>query len=301
DKEKSRQIFIEILGQYGENKEDFIILKVSNKPDEVFKATALSAVLAAGLNMPEHTGLWNYLENGQVLWGDNKNSETLFDLEKIGYIRQVLPQLKPSPAEVAYTLFGNKEQVKITGGSIHSFQIYPNQVDQLKFNSIKGNVGLSVVSLKSVSEMNIKRDGTVGIERQYLVNGKETTNFKEGDVVEVVLKTKFNAKPLDPQVNEFQVTDILPSGLIPMVKSGSRMSNNALKGKCYVHPYQISGQEVKFMVYRNWTYCSSELRYFAQVKTVGEYLAEPALIQSYIFPEVVNYSDPKTINIAKGK
>ncbi|HBU07200.1 MAG TPA: hypothetical protein DEB09_03905, partial [Candidatus Magasanikbacteria bacterium] len=300
DKEHARKIFVEILSQYGESKDNFIILKVSEKPDEVFKATALSAVLASSLSMSEHVGLWNYIENGQVLWGDNKNSENLFNLEKINYIRQVLPQLKPSPAEVTYTLFGNKQKVDITGGSVHSFQIYPNQTDELEFDSIKGQVGLSVVSIKSLEDMDIERDKSISIERQYFVNGKPTTDFKEDDMVEVRLKPNINTGMLDPNIYQFQVTDVLPSGLMPISRYSSRLDNNGYEEQCYRYPYDINGQEVKFAVYKySYNYCNNGWHYFARVKTIGEYLAEPALIQAYLYPEVINYSDSDTINITR--
>ncbi|MFZ2190422.1 MAG: polymorphic toxin-type HINT domain-containing protein [Candidatus Magasanikiibacteriota bacterium] len=299
DKENARKMFIEILGQYGESKGNFIILKVNDKPDDVFKATALSAVLSATLNMPEHVGLWNYLASGQILWGSEKNSETLFSLEKINYIRQVLPQLKPSPAEVTYTFRDNKEKIDITGGSVHSFQIYPNQADELEFNNVKGQVGLSVVSLQALEDMDLERDKAISIEREYLVNGKATNDFKEGDIVEIRLKPNINIGALDPKIYQFQVTDILPSGLVPMTKWSARLDNNGSKGECYLYPYNISGQEVKFAIYRGSTYCGNQWHYFARVKTIGEYRAEPALIQAYLYPEVINYSDSETINITR--
>lgn len=299
DKEKARQIFTEILGQYGQTKEDFIIIKVNDKPDDVFKATALSAVLSATLNLPEHTGLWKYLEYGQKLWGKNKNSETLFVLEKIDYIRRILPELRPSPAEVKYTLLGNKETVNLTGRNAHSFILYPSQAEDLSFESVKGQVGISVVTLQAFTELNLARDKNIGIEKKYLVNNKETTNFKESDIIEVVLTPKFNYEGLNPLANEFQVTDILPAGLTPLTKLEGRNLNYG-GNYCYRYPYGISGQEVKFMVYRDWGWCrNSQLHYYARVKTIGEYYAEPTLIQSYLYPEIVNYSNFDTVKISK--
>ncbi|KKQ28136.1 MAG: Alpha-2-macroglobulin domain protein [Candidatus Magasanikbacteria bacterium GW2011_GWC2_37_14] len=299
NKEKARQMFVEILNQYGETKDKFIILKVSDKPDEVFQATALSAVLAATLNLPEQVGLWNYLENNQQLTGKEKNSDTLFNLEKINYIRQALPQLKPSPAEVTYTLFSNKQTINITGGSVHAFQIYPSQSKELNFNDVEGQVGVSVVSLQSLAETDIVRDNSVGIKRQYLVNGKPTTKFKEGDTVEVRLIVNFSKKVWDPTIDEFQITDVLPSGLILMTKLGNENYSAGGKGSCFLYPYQSNGQEVKFIIHRRWSNCSTELHYFARVKTIGEYIAEPTLVQAYLFPQVMNYSSSEIINISQ--
>jgi|GEM_PF-619603 len=299
DKERARQMLTDILGQYGQTKEDIIIVKVSDNPDEIFKATALSAVLSATLNLPEHAGLWNYLEHGQKLWGKNKNSETLFVLEKIDYIRRILPQLHPSPAEVKYTLVGHQEKVELTGNGAHSFEIYPSQISGLSFDSVKGQVGISIISLKPFTSANVNRSNDIGIERKYLVKGKQIDKLKDGDLVEVVLTPRFNDSGLNPLANEFQVTDILPAGLTPLTKLEGRYAENT-NNYCYTYPYQVNGQEVKFMFYRNWNWCRNrQLHYFAQVKTLGEYYAEPALIQSYLYPEIVNYSNFETIKIEK--
>ena len=208
----------------------------------------------------------------------------------------MLPQLKPSPAEVAYELAGKKSEVTLTGGEMHSFQLYPEQKDKLKFKSIEGDVGITIVYVTSFDENSVKRFNDISIDRKYYVDGVATNEFKEDDIVEVRLLPKGNYKNISLEITEFQITDVLPSGLAPITKLESQYDGKS--SSCFHYPYNVNGQEVKFSYYKGDT-CSGEIRYLARVKTLGEYLAEPAIIQAYLDPEIINYSKQEEIKITE--
>lgn len=293
-KQWSKDIYLQIMNEYAVIKDPEISLHVSENYDEVFQATALAAVLATSLEADQAEGLWLFLINNQKLYGEHKNSENLFSLEKINYIQHTIAHLKPSPARVKYILYGQENTVDITGGSHHSFQIYPQDVDKLKFLEITGDVGLTASYTQPIQSSDIVRDPSISIRREYYVDGVKTTTFKETDNIEVRLYVNISAQALS---GRYQVTDILPSGLEAVTKEYTWGSG---EGCNYRYPYDSFGQTVKYNIDKNWRNLSCQtdyFKYFARVKNKGTYLAEPAIIQSFVNPEFINYSDQTTITI----
>ena len=294
--EVARDLYYKILAGYGEQKEPYVIIRVSNDQDEVFQMTALAAVLATSLNMPERDGLWDYLIENQILWGRKKNSERLFNLEKLNYIEHTLPNLKPSPAEIVYELFGQRQEVKITGGDIHSFRLEPAHVNELKFLSVEGEVGISVRQTKPINLSQVEPDSAISLRREYYVNGQRTNTFSESDIVEVRLYPSFSDKAMN---GDYQITDVLPSGLMPITKLYQRDGNYDCH---YWYPYNTDGPMVNYKInrYLQNNYCGGNfIRYYARVKNRGEYKAEPAIIQSFLNPDYINYSSTETVNIGE--
>jgi len=293
DYEKAREIFYNILKKYGEEKKPQYIVRVSDNIDEVFHATAIAAVLATSLNMEQAQGMFNYVVENQKLYGTYKNSENLFNLEKYNYINHALPNLKPSPAIVNFELFGKEKNIEITGGSYYSFQLYPSQVDQVKFNSIQGDVGITMSYISPIDLKDTNRDDSIGIKREYYVNGTKTNKFSEKDMIQVRLYPSFNNTAL---AGYYQITDVLPSGLMPVTK----LYRGYNSGCNYWYPYNTDGQMVKFRITKDWKnwYCGGDyFYYYARPKNKGNYVAEPTIIQSFINPEYINYSDQSNITI----
>jgi len=295
-KEWSRMIFYQILKQYGEEKSPQIAVRVSKNYDEIFQATAIAAVLASSLNAPEAQGLFAYWQKNQKLYGQHKNSENLFNLETLNYIKHALPNLKPSPAKVIYELAGETKEVNITGSKLYSFQLAPEHAATIKFKSIAGQVGISVRYLEPLDLNKSERDDDIGIRREYYVNGKPAANFKESDAIEVRLYPDFKSEALS---GDYQITDVLPSGLSPVTKLYYRDRQY----DCHLwYPYNTDEQMVKYRVNRDWrnNYCGGDyIKYYARVKNRGVYLVEPAVIQSFVNPDFINYSDAQNITVTE--
>lgn len=295
-KEWSQTIFYDVLKQYGEEKLPQIAVRVSQNYDEVFQTTAIAAVLAASLDVKEAKGLFTYLIENQVLYGEKANSENLFNLEKLNYLKHVLPNLKPSPAKVTYVLAGETKEVNVTGSSLYFFQLAPEQASSLSFKSIIGQVGISVRYIEPLDLNKVVRDNDISIRREYYVNEKMTTDFKENDLIEVRLYPGFSKEALS---GDYQITDILPSGLAPVTKLYYR--NYSYDCNLW-YPYNTEEQMVKYFINRDWhsDRCTFDyIKYYARVKNRGIYQAEPAIIQSFINPEFINYSDPQSITITE--
>lgn len=293
--EWSRNIYNEVLSEYGEEKTPYIMVHTSDNLDEVFGATALAATLATSLNAREAEGLWKYLTENQILYGDYQNSENLFSLEKLNYIKHNLPNLKPSPAKVTYELYGEKNEIEITGGRVYSIQLQPEHADELKFISVEGDVGISTRYIKPINAAEAAKDESIQIRREYYVNGKRTSSFSEKDIIEVRLYVSFNSKAI---TGSYQITDFLPSGMAPVTKLYRGYGNDCH----YWYPYNTDGQKVKYNISKNWrdSYCGGDyIRYFVRVKNRGEFKAEPAMIQSFINPAYINFSNEETVTITQ--
>lgn len=294
-KEWSRNLYNQVTSQYAEKKDPQVIIKVSENQDEVYHATALGAVLATSLGVSESTGLWEYLNKTQRLWGNQKNSENLFNLEKLNYIKHTLPNLKPSPAKIKYSFLDKEREVNITGGQTFSLQIDPSHVEDMKFLEIEGDVGISISHIKPVNLSQIETDNDISIKRGYYLNGKKTTTFKENDIIEVRLYPKFEEDSLE---GNYQITDILPSGMMPVTKIHRWGGGYDCR---YWRPYNTDGQKIKFNVYKFWNknnWCTSDyIKYYARIKNRGSYIAEPAIIQSFQNPNFINYSNDETVVI----
>jgi len=287
---ESRKIFYEVIDEYGQQKNPHIIIRVSDDLDEVFQATALTAALAASLDATEADGLFNYVICNQSLYGEYKNSENLFNLEKISFISHRLPQLKPSPAKVIYKLNGQRKEAQFTG-TAHSFQLPPELADSLSFVSVTGDVDISIRYTDPFIIDSKECDSNIAIGREYLVNGDSNTYFSEDDIVEVRLYPSFSAQAL---AGEYQITDALPSGLSPISKIMYESDCN------YRYPYDVDGQLVKYKINKNWKskYCGGTyIKYYARVKNRGTYKAEPAIIQSFSNPDSINYSGSEEVTI----
>jgi hypothetical protein len=291
--ELARVMYLNIMEEYAQTKEPHVAIRVGDTMDDVFHATMIGAVLSASLNMPEAEGMFDFVSSEQHLSGDDKNSENLFKLEKLNYIAHALPNLKPSPAKIEYEFFG-KKKVEITGGVSRAIRVASAHADKFKILSIEGDVGVSVRHIAPFDPVSAKRDNEIAIRREYYVDGVKTNTFKENDTIEVRLYPSFSSRALN---DYYQITDYLPSGLMPITK----YYQSGYNYDCHVwYPYNSDGQSIKYKVHRDWKnyYCGGGyIKYFARVKNKGEYKAEPAIVQSFLNPDFVNYSDESKVII----
>ncbi len=284
--EQARQSLLGLINDYAVRRGPEIALKINDSGEEITALTALAASLASALDLSERDGLWTYVIT-------HPNKEVLLNLEELNYITKTLPRLKSSPAEVVYRLSGREEKVVITGNQAFRLLIQPQQVNELSFVSVTGDVrvAISLERPKRIEELGYSND--ISIRREYWLNGQQTNKFKQGDVIEVRLYPSFSADALP---GEYELIDLLPSGLLPVTK----LSSGEQYDCHYWYPYNIEGQRVRYQLAKSWlsSYCGgSYLKYYARVKTKGTYLAEPALLQSFRSPDIINHSTEQTIII----
>lgn len=286
-KELARSIAADVLGGYGQSNGQFTIVRSSDDPNDVLSATALTAVLASALDLPERDRFWAYAV-GTV------SPDLLVSLEQLAYIQRTQPRISYTPARVTYEVDGQRRTAEISPSHPARIGLESQQVPQFRFVAVAGAVAGSTRVLRPAQLEDLSTSPALSLRREYYVNGRPTTSWSETDLVEVRLYPTFGAVTAD----EFQLTDLLPSGLVPVVRYASWGQEYDCR---YWHPYRTEGQRVKYRISSTWRqsgYCPNDyLKYYARVKTTGTYRAEPALLQSFRNPELVTSSVEQAVTI----
>jgi hypothetical protein len=100
----------------------------------------------------------------------------------------------------------------------------------------------------------------------------------------------------------YEITDVLPSGLTPVTSAMSMGYYDEAKG-CVDYPNQVIDQRVSFVVNNDYyvdAACGDNtLTYYARVVTPGTYEAESVYIRSSRDPEISNHSPETTVKITE--
>jgi len=92
----------------------------------------------------------------------------------------------------------------------------------------------------------------------------------------------------------YQIVDLLPSSWVPITnlyRRGFSVDRNTY------YPYEISNQQVKFLIYKRSRGNNSYLTYYARIINPGKYLAEPAVIRSTKSEVIKNYSESQKVDV----
>jgi hypothetical protein len=180
---------------------------------------------------------------------------------------------------------GTKEVTKtLKNGELFTIDLSPAELQTFKLDKVNGNVGIVASYEKTTSPETIVKDSNLKLARIYSVDNVSQKEFKEGDVVKVILMKEFAADALN---GTYQVIDYAPSGLRPIVDQYQDTTHQA-----YIA--EIDNQKVTFLIDKN-----SELGiyYYARVVTKGVYKAEPAVLQSLRSLDSMTLSNEDTITI----
>lgn len=293
--EWARDMYFSVIGKSAMAKDNEIMIKVSERKEDNEQATGLAAVLAAALNAPERDGLWNFVEN-------NYSQEYLPNLEKLAFIKKALPNLRTNETRIKLFAAGEEKTVSLNKGRTYSFIVQPEEAAGLKFLEVTGQAGITTVRRAVFDFKTAKKDPTLELRREYLVDGKAATKIKETDTVEIRLYPRFDSQA---SKGNYQLVEYLPSGLMPI---------SPMRAYQYSYYYQpsscsswwpdsIDGQKITFSLSKEgWVAFSRRCPqpYFsllARPKTLGSYKAEPAILQSYLNTDNLTFTGEQMIEI----
>lgn len=261
----ARNLYNDVVKNNGEQMPPYARVKIDKNEDLSVNATVLAAILGAGLDDDSHSAFWQYAK-------DRGTKDILINFEELIYIKENLPHLKAAPVSFSLDFEGQHLDKKLERGESFALKLYPNQLVSLKISKVVGDVGV-------VSNYDQKTDNTknttnnIKVSRSYSVNGKPAKSFKQGDIVEVQINPVFAADALK---GDYQITDLLPSGMTILTNTYSR----GLGYTCgTLYPIEINGQKSKFLVGSYQSICGS-YHYYARAVTPGEFKAEPAVLES---------------------
>lgn len=280
DTERATSLFKQLLAKYQKFQDNQSFIDMGGNKDKVLLHTALMADLASLVDDPASQSLLWYLDT-------NSTKDVLLNSEKLYAIKNILDRSQPENVSFNYQLNNKKQKVALDKGQTQKIILSPEDLKNISFSDINGNVGVITTFLSPLSSAE-GQSGSVSITRSYYSAGKQTNQLASSDLVKVALK--YNHTEIG-QDGCYQVTDILPSGLKPVTAPYSLGIGNTDVN----YPYEINGQRISFCVYKNSK--QNPLIYYARVVNPGEFRAENVLIQSLISPSVYNLSDSAQVTI----
>ncbi len=235
------------------------------------------AMYAANIGeLNESAELWNLID---IKWRDD-----LF-LERLGIVKSELENSSTEDLRFKITYSDGDSEV-IDLGKFETFNLIANQTFEIEIE--KGDLDAVSRFEKFINSDEVETDSRISIQRSYYVDGVETNQFTEGDLVKIILEVDAENNFKD---TGFEITDILPSGLRVVTGYQSRGGIDTI-----LRPHGIEEQEVYFYWW-NGEYSSRTLEYYAKVVSPGEYYAEPAKIEASENSSMINISQENTIYI----
>lgn len=257
--------------------------------DSRVKLTDLTAVLATDIHLADDADLlWNYMDS-------HSPAKDLDLLEKAMFIKSAIPQTSQAEVKFHYQTNARTQDIVLKNGDTYSITLSDDELKTIKFSSISGNIQVSSFYEQSQDPASLTKDPNLNLVRQYLVNNKITTKFKDGDIVRVKLFPKVSTAALD---GDYQIIDYLPSGMKPITDPYTLGLDQGYN--CLWYPQKVVNNKLYFTVPKNFnTYsqCEPAIQYYARVVTKGDFTANPALIQSVLNQNDLNISESTKVNI----
>lgn len=275
DETVAREQYRQVVLRYAERRDPYVRVRAGVDQDDILELTALAADLGAGIGDPAAAPMFEYTQA-------NATTDLLVELEQISYLSRAVPRLSSAPVRFSYVVDGQRKEQTLEAGRSFSLSLSPEQLAQLDPKTIDGNVGVATYFQTPFDPATVSVDPDVTVRRVVDVDGG---GISEGDVVEVRLDYTLAPQSLD---GCYQITDIAPSGLRPITRP--RRYDPSFET---LYPYLIDGQRVSFCAYRNQPYHPAA--YFARVVTKGEYVADPATIQSQQSADSFNFAPPTKV------
>lgn len=239
-----------------------------NHQDDTTRTTALAALAAVRLDLPESEKLMNYVRM-------HPTEESLINLQKISYVLEVIDRIPGGSTSITYSWLGKEISQEIGPWGSFTMNIPGAKAGEFRIKSIEGNIGLVTVYEVERNE-NIKTDPAITVSRSYSkVNGQKGNIFNAGDIVQVTLNVTIKKDAMD---NYYKLSDYLPAGL-RAIETPVRPYYDAGDMKI-THWYKdVDGQKVSFYVFPYKDQETFEYTYYARIVSPGQYTAEKAVAQ----------------------
>ena len=280
---KADRIFVEKIAPYIKGFKPYYKIDAGKDNDDILEYTALAAVLASKLDKPHKSGLYKYCT-------DYTSKEITTYIERLMYIEEEIKKANNGPVSLSYTLNGKEYTESLDNGKSFILTLPSENLGNLNITKVNGDISMVSMFRKPLTTA-VKTDKNLTINKSYY-NTKGTepiTNFKQSDIVKVVITWNVASKALD---GTYQITDYLPSGLKPIDNPTTMGIDPRNTDFSYM---ESDEQKVTFFV--NKDYKDKTLTYYARVVSPGTYKAESTIIQSVSSRESMNTSETNTIVI----
>ena len=283
DDERARALQRDLLSEFGERLGPLVRLEVGTTLDDTLEATGLLALLSAALGDPIGADAEAYIEA-------NLGHDDLFVLQQLAYVRRALERSDPAAGRFAATVGGERSVHDVAPGGTWSVTLTADQVATLRLEPLAGS--LAVTSTRDVpfDASAVEADPDVSLERTITPAG----DLPADALVRVAITVRFG-----PQATSscYEITDRLPSGLAPLVRSLAFRDFGDSADALALAPYLVEGQRVAWCIGPTTTKREFRLGYSARVVSAGTYRWEPATAQSTSGSSRISVTPPLEINI----
>jgi hypothetical protein len=261
DEAGARVIERSILADHGQRLGRWVRLDFGPLTPESAETAGSMLLLAAGLRDPIAMDLSRYLL-------EHPSTEYLASLDQIGFARAAIDWLPRAEARFAWTVDGERTEQTLERGTAATLTLTAAQREQFTLERLDGQILVASTWAAEADYDELPSDPSITVERSVT-----PPDFSPSDVlVRVILDVTFDGSGL---AGCYQVTDLLPSGLAPVVEPlygwGDHDPN-------VIAPYEVEGQRVSWCVPDDKP--SLRLGYTARVVSAGTYRWEPAVVQS---------------------
>lgn len=289
--ENARDLYQSVAANFKDYQAGYLLEPTSDE-NQNLTVTAMAGVLAAYLGEESDVAkIWTAISTAD-------RNKVALELEKIMIINHELATANPEKTTFSYKTLNSSGDVDLSEGGGFWLYLSEDDLNSLTFSKVSGQpVAISFYE-ESVNPASLVKNNDLKIQRQYLVDNSETSEFKEGSLVLVRLSQKIGQRLPD---DSYEIIDYLPAGLRPMtaVYEPSMSSNDGCNPVWY--PTKVVDNAVYFQTGK-WFESSKDcpkktMNYYARVVNKGEFRAQPVLIQSIEHEQILNISDEKKVKI----
>ncbi|HEX5149162.1 MAG TPA: hypothetical protein VFW02_08780, partial [Candidatus Limnocylindrales bacterium] len=267
----------DLLALQGERLGGWVRLRFE-RTDDGADATALLAVVAAGLGDPLAANLADYALA-------NPARDTVNALELAAYATRALERTPAAAASFAYSVGGRRSVVVLEAGEAFSLSLTAAQAAGLAVETLSGQVGVTVEARVPIAPASLVPHRSLTLTRAL-----PDQPIPTDQLMEVNLTAEFSAAAPD---GCYDLREFVPSGLAPLAVGWGVTDEDGI-----TWPSGVVGQEVRFCVSNDAdTGHAARLRYLARVVNEGTFAWEPAVMQLPTAPELLTTTPSGTARI----
>ncbi len=262
-REEVRPIVSYLNQRYGHTQAPYFWLTLGQSNDEHLVATARYAIIATDVGESSGFGALRYSIAHQP-------KDTTTSLEAALASERLLAAASPT-VSVTYQLHGQSVTKSLKDTETFSLIISAADAKQFAITNHTGSAGVTT-TYDVPTDQAITPDPALSISRRYLVNGKNSTTFKRGDVVRVEIT--WSAKAGAPGT-WYGITDTLPTGLRPLSEAYLYTLGYDQK-----RAFPMALDDRRVVLYAG----ERSFYYLTQAVIPGTAVAEPPLLQAFDAP-----------------
>jgi len=287
DDDTARRMYSGLVGTFAEAQGRAIRLRVPGSRDDVIEATSLGATLGALLSDEGAPGMFEFSSR-------EIPDDFLTGLEQVGYLTSVLPNLASDPVRISYEQAGERVERTLPRGESLVLRLLPKESRSLGLRVIEGRLGVSW-SFPAPIDATAPSDPWLSLRRSYNGTGGSVVNLRVDSLVRISLSWSINKDRAASGCHE--VTDLLPSGLRAVTNERMIYADEYAEDEGGTRfPYAVEGQRVSFCVSTDDP-DRAPIVYYARAVSTGQFVAEPAVIQSQRVPGNIAFSQPVAVAI----